>query len=223
MGRLISVVVPAYNEGENLEEMLVSIVGQDYPHKEIIVVDNNSKDDTVEIARKFADVVLNEDRQGASFARYRGFLAARGEIIASADADTIYPRAWLSKIDRYLQGDVVGVYGSLDSNHTVTNKLYHSFAALNKAIGFPQCAGSNLAFKTKYLDGFRARYPIGEDIMLAKHLQKKGPVVYKPEIQVQVSDRRLRQSTLKTFYQYGLNYCSLMFFDKPYGKLDVVR
>ncbi|HJV12315.1 MAG TPA: glycosyltransferase family A protein [Propionibacteriaceae bacterium] len=66
---------------------------------EIIVVDNNSTDDTAAVAARCGVPVVRELRQGVCAARQRGADHARGEIIISTDADTIQPRDWLRTID----------------------------------------------------------------------------------------------------------------------------
>lgn len=88
----ISVIIPAFNEENFLPKCLESLKKQDFKDFEIIVVDNNSKDKTSEISKKFGVKILKEKNQGAAFAREAGFLKARGKIIATTDANTILPR-----------------------------------------------------------------------------------------------------------------------------------
>ena len=96
-----SVVVPAYNEEGFLAETLRSLRHQDYDGAyEIVVVDNNSTDATAEIAGSFGVRVVSELEPGVCQARQRGLSEARGEIVVSVDADTLYPPDWLSRIDR---------------------------------------------------------------------------------------------------------------------------
>ena len=56
---LVSVIIPTYNSSRTLEKCLESIKNQTYKNIEIIVVDNNSTDNTKEIAKKFADKAIN--------------------------------------------------------------------------------------------------------------------------------------------------------------------
>ena len=95
-----SVVVPAYNEAAYLGRALESLQHQDYDGTyEIIVVDNNSTDDTAAIAAGYGVRVVRERQQGVCAARQRGVDCASGEIIISTDADTTQPRDWLRTID----------------------------------------------------------------------------------------------------------------------------
>ncbi len=100
-----SIVVPAYNEAGYLGCSLTSLQHQDFagPY-EIIVVDNNSTDDTAAVAASYGVRVVHEPEQGVCAARQRGADVAIGEIIVSVDADTVYPPDWLSTIDARFTG-----------------------------------------------------------------------------------------------------------------------
>jgi glycosyltransferase involved in cell wall biosynthesis len=110
MGIDFSIVIPAYNEAAYLEPTLRSIREQEYGGRvEIVVVDNNSSDDTSRIARKYADTVLHyAERQGASAARQHGAQHARGAAIAFLDADTAMSPNLLSEAARSLAAGAVG-------------------------------------------------------------------------------------------------------------------
>ena len=110
----ISVVIPAYNEVKKIRRCLTALQKQSIrdPY-EIIVVDNGSSDDTAPVARKFGVTVLEEKTRGVACARQRGFQAARGDIIASTDADTIVPPDWLQTIQNAMADPKrVGVMGT---------------------------------------------------------------------------------------------------------------
>ena len=90
----VSVVIPCYNVEDYIEECLAAIFAQDYPDLEVIAVDNNSKDRTLELLReaegRYANlVVLEEKRQGAPAARNKGLEQAKGEWIQFLDADDL--------------------------------------------------------------------------------------------------------------------------------------
>lgn len=98
---MISVVIPAYNEEERIGICLDALVNQetDEPY-EVIVVDHDSTDRTRAIAESYAGTldirVLNETIPGRGAGRALGFRMARGDVILSADADTIVSRDWLA-------------------------------------------------------------------------------------------------------------------------------
>ncbi|MBC7558366.1 MAG: glycosyltransferase family 2 protein, partial [Dermatophilaceae bacterium] len=95
-----SVVIPAVNEAADIGRCLSSLAGQDFQGDyEIIVVDNNSTDNTAAIAQSHGATVLFEPNPGVCWARERGTEAARGEIVISTDADTTFDPGWLTRID----------------------------------------------------------------------------------------------------------------------------
>ena len=88
---LISVVIPCYNHGRFLDEAIQSVNGQDYPNKEIIVVDDGSTDDTAEVAARFPGVkYVYQVNSGLAAARNTGTLHARGEYLIFLDADDLF-------------------------------------------------------------------------------------------------------------------------------------
>ncbi len=97
---VVSVVIPAYNAAGTLDETLRALHAQaGAPPFEIIVVDNASTDATADVARaEGATTVLFEPKRGPAAARNRGLFAARGQIIAHCDADTVPTRRWLREL-----------------------------------------------------------------------------------------------------------------------------
>lgn len=95
----VSLVVPVYNEVERIHDCLAAVARQTVQPYEVIVVDNNSTDGTAAIARAFPFVtLLREPRQGVVYARDRGFDAARGDIIARIDGDTVIDADWIERL-----------------------------------------------------------------------------------------------------------------------------
>src|ERR1039458_7310845 len=98
---MISVVVPAFNEEKLIGACLVSLKNQDYKgNYEIVVVDNASRDNTARVARELGARVIFCAQKGVSYARQAGADAAEGEIVVQADADTLYPAWWLTRIQK---------------------------------------------------------------------------------------------------------------------------
>jgi glycosyltransferase involved in cell wall biosynthesis len=101
----ISVVVPAYNEEKFISDCLKALTSQTMQPFEIIVVDNNSTDNTVEIAKQFDVTVIHEKKQGMINARNAGYDFAKGSIIARTDSDTRVPKDWIEKISYHFEND----------------------------------------------------------------------------------------------------------------------
>ena len=117
MGRpIVSVVTPSYNQAPFLEETLRSVLDQDYPELEYLVVDDGSTDGSVEIIRRYEDRLAwwtTQENAGQPAAINRGMARARGEYLAYLNSDdTLLPGA-ISRMVAELQADpsLLFVYG----------------------------------------------------------------------------------------------------------------
>ena len=96
---LISIVIPAYNEEHNIVFTLASLCNNLTDKSvEIIVVNNNSSDNTESLVKGCGVVCINETKQGITNARNAGLAHAKGKYILNADADTIYPETWIDEM-----------------------------------------------------------------------------------------------------------------------------
>jgi GT2 family glycosyltransferase len=109
----VSVIVCSYNGGKTLAECLESLGKLDYPHYEVILVDDGSTDDTREIAARFPNVrYFHQTNHGLSHARNHGAAVAQGEIFAYTDSDCMADADWLYYLlSTLLSGDYAGVGG----------------------------------------------------------------------------------------------------------------
>jgi glycosyltransferase involved in cell wall biosynthesis len=92
MQPLVSILIPAYNAGAWLSDTIKSAQAQTWPNKEIIIVDDGSKDNTLSIARSFASSnlhVFTQTNQGASAARNKALSHSRGDYLQWLDADDL--------------------------------------------------------------------------------------------------------------------------------------
>lgn len=102
----ITVIVPFYNAGQYIERCIQSLLTQHYPRDdyEIIMVNNNSTDDSLTIIKKYSAIrCLNEKTQGAYSARNLGILEAKGDIIAFTDPDCVPDAHWLHHIAKVMR------------------------------------------------------------------------------------------------------------------------
>ena len=108
----VTVAIPTFNRAKYLRQTLAGIAAQRFPrdHVEVLVIDNNSTDDTAEVVAAFADAWpaprrIVETRQGLDFARNRAVAEARGEIIVFGDDDILVEPDWLAQITVPLLAD----------------------------------------------------------------------------------------------------------------------
>lgn len=233
---LISVVIPAYNESRSLGRVLENLQKQDYKNFELIVVDNNSSDDTAAVAASLGARVIHEPRQGVGWARQTGFAAAKGEVIATTDADTLVPPHWLSYFAKQFQdnpnlvayGGLYKLYSGPLSARLVfphgATVLWHIDRLANRGWSL---AGANMAVrKDAFLKvgGFNTSMNLNEDADLAQRLKHVGQVEFDRKFLVSTSGRRYRAGLLKGLYGYMLNHVArYLFGKKAFNKLSPVR
>jgi len=115
----VSIIIPSFNQGQFLEASIRSVFEQDYPNIEYIVVDGGSKDESVEIIRKYQDRLtwwVSEKDKGHADALNKGFSHASGEILAWLNSDDIYFPTAVSEAVAILKShpEVGMVYGDAD-------------------------------------------------------------------------------------------------------------
>jgi glycosyltransferase involved in cell wall biosynthesis len=217
-----SVVVPAYNEAGFLGDALTSLQHQQVAGGfEVIVVDNNSTDETANVAARHGARVVHESRPGVCSARQRGTLEARGDIVVSTDADTIHPDDWLARLDETFRShpDAVAVAGPCRYQDppwwaAVFPPLWFAAVALIYA-----CFGrifyvtaTNLAFRRTAFPGYDMTLTQGGDeVDFLRRLRRRGLVVWDRRNPVLTSSRRMDQGLLYTLvvsfgYYYALSY-----------------
>jgi glycosyltransferase involved in cell wall biosynthesis len=110
----VSIVIPVYNEATLLPACLDAIAAQSVLPDEVIVVDNNSTDTSIEIARHYDFVrIVHERRVGVNYASWRGAQATRSAIVVRIDADTRLAADWVANVQRYFAAhpDIAAVTG----------------------------------------------------------------------------------------------------------------
>ena len=184
---LLSIVVPGKNEESNISRCLDSILknAPSFLKKEIILVDCDSKDNTVEKAQKYPIKILKlkpDWPHSPSAARYIGNIFSSGEFIFFIDADMTLEPGFLEKAIDVLNEDknIAGVGGIgkeiyIKDNAEITGNpdLYHSGTVFKKAT-FLGGSGSYRRQVIQGIDGFNPYLKACEENELAQRLRKKG-------------------------------------------------
>ncbi len=229
----LSVVIPAYNEEVVIGKCLKSVINQTLPadRYEVIVIDNNSADQTAKIAAELGAKVVREPNQGLVYARMRSFQEAKAEIVASLDADTTVSPDWLKKILTIYENNpsVVGI--GLLSDFTPSNLLVSlsvAPAALIQRL-FKILPGYNFSLKKSayfHCGGYDPKIDFNEDFCITKKIKKEGKVVvvYEKGL-VTTSSRRFKN--LQTFIPYSLklivSFFTVFLFNVSFFKLKPVK
>ncbi|WP_018983100.1 glycosyltransferase [Salinimonas chungwhensis] len=177
----ISVVIPAYNEEKFIGPTLEALNNQAYPRSkmEIIVVDNNSIDSTVEIANRLADKVLHYHDKPVGKVRNFGVAHAQGEVLFFIDADCVAPSDWVENGVRLIkeQNDrVLGGGITLRKNPTFIEK-YWLLQGRNHEVLPKELLGASIAVnKSAFfkVNGFSETLTAGEDSKFHQDLIEKG-------------------------------------------------
>lgn len=99
-GPLISIITPSYNQADFIEETIQSILSQDYPHKEYIIIDGGSTDETISILKKYNQQItwISEKDKGQTDAINKGFRISKGEILCWLNSDDVLLPGVITKV-----------------------------------------------------------------------------------------------------------------------------
>ncbi|CAM4096802.1 glycosyltransferase family 2 protein [Gillisia limnaea] len=100
MSKLVSIIIPCYNDGDYIEQAVQSILDQSYTNKEIIIIDDGSNHKTKAVLKKLTqkiDLLITIENKGPSVARNRGVTEAKGEFILTLDADDFFEPTFIQK------------------------------------------------------------------------------------------------------------------------------
>ncbi len=123
----ISIVTPSFNQGKYIEETIRSVLSQQYPNLEYIIIDGGSQDQTIDIIKKYELSITywkSESDNGQTCAINKGLKQATGEIIGYLNSDDLYTEKTLEYIANYFLNhpDIDMIYGDnyiIDGNSTI--------------------------------------------------------------------------------------------------------
>jgi glycosyltransferase involved in cell wall biosynthesis len=194
----ISVIIPAYNRANYLPEALDSVFVQRPAPNEIIVVDDGSTDDTLEVMRGYEGRVryARQEHQGVSAARNCGLALAQGDVIAWLDADDVWEPGFLATVLPILDTDpeVAGVYTGLTRIDPAGNRLPQVGQTVVPAEELYSSLVDDCFIQTStfvarkrcfdQIGGFDSRFDICEDYDMFLRLAQRCRIVGIPELLV---------------------------------------
>jgi glycosyltransferase involved in cell wall biosynthesis len=214
---MLSVVVLTFNSGRTIEACLDSLGAQDPRPSEVLVVDDDSTDDTlasVEAARARSGLVIRVLRNGTrniATGRNIGLKAARGRYVAFIDSDAYAESGWTAAITAPFEHDpaVAVVGGEVLGAHSST---FAEAVALNDSTvrelfwkGVVQVSSCNMAVRTDLLgdERFDSAWVYAEDIEFVRRIGQARRWVVAPAARVRHESRCSPRSYLTQMYWYG--------------------
>lgn len=188
---VLSIVIPCYNERENIIKILDKVDQSPIPNKEIIVVDDMSTDGTRDILEsqvrnRVSQLIYHEQNGGKGAALKTGFAHATGDIVIIQDADLEYdPMEYPQVIKPIVEGKAKVVYGSRFLNAKAKGYLANRLA--NKFLTIL----SNIFTHQKLTDMETCYKAFRRDIIQQVDIEEKR-FGFEPEITAKISDMRIR-------------------------------
>ncbi len=224
----ISVIIPAYNEEENIGKTLDAVLASDYPNFEVIVIDNASKDKTFEVASKKGVKVIQETRKGTMWACEAGRQKATGDIIVRLDADCLPEKDWLTRGTHWFADKKVsavsGPYDYFDGptvfRYFTLGLQKYLYVPINYFLSFFGIGGITIGGNTfmraeslEKIHGFNTSITFyGDDTDVAKRLSAVGKVIFDGSLVIKTSARRFKsEGTFKITLKYVYHFFKVMF------------
>lgn len=229
--RDVTVYVPAYNAAKWIEQVLEAVFLQSYPFGEVLVIDDGSTDNTVELASKFpVRIITHGTNRGLAQARNTALLVAESEYLANLDADVVADRHWLERLMLHFESErlcaeqgtdtglpLAGVMGRLDELNDVMLPDQWRSVHMGQHHGderqdeVPHIYGCNGVYRRERLmavGGYDVAYRTnGEDCDLAERVRAQGTrLAYDPDARCRHLRTDSLKSVLDTMWRYRTPY-----------------
>jgi len=225
---LISVIIPTLNEEKYIEKTLLSVKAQTFKKSyEIIVSDGKSKDNTVEIAKKYANKIVICNKKGISLGRNLGAKHAKGKFLVFVDADTLLLPNGLEEIFKEVKKKNVALVSCpvIPSSYSPLNyflySLYNYSAKQSIKMGKPKIAGMIMATKKELfwqVNGFNEKMKTCEGLDFSERISKLGKVKITEKTFAISSDRRIKKwGKFKSIFKYFCLYFGYLLTKKDIG------
>ena len=165
----ISVIIPSYNQAKYIEQSILSVLDQNYPNIELIIIDGGSTDNTIDIIKRFSGRIhywISERDNGQTHAINKGFAKATGEILGWLNSDDYYLPDYLLSVGKAFRNDenLDIVYGNSVTLDERDGKIYRTYGRfiLDKYLVFGAIVDSHTTFWRR-----RVHEPLDEKINCA--------------------------------------------------------
>jgi len=228
---MISIVIPTYNASRFMPALLESIFNQAVNDMEVIIVDDCSTDNTVEIVTKYpVRIIQMETNAGPARARNRGVNEAEGDIIFFLDSDVLVLEGTIKEVEEYFKNNpdvqcIIGICATTPLNsgfvptYMAMFEYIHLIGQQYDAVSVfaPRCGAIKKDFFLA-IGGYDEQYKGAdvEDFELARRINKKDSIILNPKLQVRHQFADFRQA-LKIYFKRTVMWVHLFFREK---KLD---
>lgn len=198
----LSIVIPVYNECRTIERILDAVAASPVPEKEIILVDDFSRDGTRELLStlvgKYAKLILHQKNQGKGAAIRSGLNEASGDVVIIQDADLEYdPNDYAKLLEPIEKGQADVVYGSRFLDKKGFNQAPH---LLNRLANRGLTAFSNLLSGFKLTD-METCYKMMRREIVAKIILEENRFGFEPEITAKLAKLKVRLLEIPISYR----------------------
>lgn len=227
-----SIIIPTLNEEKLLPRLLEALKKQTYKNFEVILVDANSTDNTIEIAKKYSKNmplhIVSTSEKNISHSRNLGAESAKGDFIFFIDADNYIPHDYLKKVTVTLNRGIEMIVPAIrpDSEkfkYKIAYILANFLVFVAVKLKLPFSTGGNFVIKKnvfKMLHGFDERIFIGEDHDIVGRAQrKKVNILFSPHPKVVFSVRRFEKEGSSVIVKYVVSTLYIAFFGKITKKI----
>lgn len=228
---LISIIIPSYNAHKKIASVLDAIIANNYPHLEILVIDDNSTDHTLEIVETYKhklplQIIKKPTamKKGAAISTNLGIKKAKGDLVCSIDSDAVISKNWINEIVKQFQqnkklGAVAGYIYTGNKENLWANfmgaELEDRYDTITSEY-VEHISTCNTAYRRKALEQvglFDEKFYYGYDVDLSYKLRKKG---YQLKLLKTISCEHYWKETLLGYLkqQYDVAYARLQIINK---------